>query len=130
MSVFSRFFVDPQQTAELLSMQHSHALVLVSMLVAVLTSCAALQIAGMARLSRSPASRQLAIATGALALGGGVWAMHFIGMLAMSLPVKVSYDPLLTGLSMLPSLAASWVALGLLARRQISRWQLVSGGVL
>ena len=130
MSVFSRFFVDPQQTAELLSMQHSHALVLVSMLVAVLTSCMALQIAGMARLSRSPASRQLAIATGALALGGGVWAMHFIGMLAMSLPVKVSYDPLLTGLSMLPSLAASWVALGLLARRQISRWQLVSGGVL
>lgn len=55
MSVFSRFFVDPQQTAELLSMQHSHALVLVSMLVAVLTSCMALQIAGMARLSRSPA---------------------------------------------------------------------------
>ena len=55
--------------------------------------------AGMARLSRSPASRQLAIATGALALGGGVWAMHFIGMLAMSLPVKVSYDPLLSGLS-------------------------------
>ena len=130
MPLLNQWFIEPQQHTAMLEMQHSHGLMLLSVLVAILTSAMALQIAGMARHSRSPLSRQLAIGTGALALGGGVWAMHFIGMLAMQLPVRVSYDPLLTTLSMLPSLAASWVALGLLARHRISGWQLLSGGVL
>ena len=25
-------------------------------------------------------------------MGGGIWAMHFVGMLAFTLPVPVSYD--------------------------------------
>ena len=39
---------------------------------------------------------------GALSMGGGIWAMHFIGMLAFSLPCGISYDPLGTMLSMIP----------------------------
>ena len=40
------------------------------------------------------------------------------------------HDPWMTALSMLPSVAASWVALALLMRREISRTALVVGGVL
>jgi PAS domain S-box-containing protein len=103
---------------------------ILSCLLAVFTSTMALQIAGIGRLSHKPLHRQIAIFTGALALGGGIWAMHFIGMLAFRLCVPVSYDVQLTLLSMLPSLAASWVALQLLTQPTLHRHQLIIGGVL
>ena len=56
--------------------------------------------------------------------------MHFLGMLAFELCAAVRYDLGITLLSMLPSLAASWVALSLLARRDLSLTQLCVGGVL
>ena len=40
---------------------------------------------------------------GAIAMGGGIWAMHFIGMLAHILPIPVSYDPCITALSIVPA---------------------------
>ena len=43
---------------------------------------------------------------GAVCLGGGIWAMHFMGMLALTLPVAVGYDPVLTIGSILPAIVA------------------------
>ena len=105
-------------------------LVALSLAIAMFTSGMALQVAGMARLSRNAFHRHTALLTGSLALGGGVWAMHFIGMLAFELCAPVHYAPGLTLLSLLPSLGASWVALHLLARHQITAWQLIGSGVL
>lgn len=102
------WFVPPGTINHLLPMEHNHGIVLLSVLIAILTSAMALQIAGLARLSRTRSTRHLAIATGALAMGGGIWAMHFIAMLAMKIPVQFHYDPLLTLLSMLPGLAAEY----------------------
>lgn len=48
---------------------------------------------------------------GALAMATGIWAMHFIGMLAFTLPVPVHYDIALTGLSIIPAICASAIAL-------------------
>ncbi|BBT17438.1 hypothetical protein WP8S17C03_34870 [Metapseudomonas otitidis] len=127
---FSRFFFDNDQPTLLVFGSHNPWLVLLSVCIAIFTSAMALQLAGMARLSRVPLYRQLAIGTGAVALGGGVWAMHFIGMLAFQLCAAVRYDPGLTVLSMLPSLFASWIALNLLSRRRVSPVQFVMGGVL
>ena len=104
--------------------------IILSCVIAVFTATMALQIAGIGRLSHKPLHRQIAVFSGALALGGGIWAMHFIGMLAFRLCVPVSYDVRLTLLSMLPSLAASWVALQLLTRRTLYWRQLIVGGVL
>jgi NO-binding membrane sensor protein with MHYT domain len=56
------------------------------------------------------------LGTGSLALGAGVWAMHFIGMLAFAPCTDVDYDPATTILSSLPSIGASFVALALIAR--------------
>src|SRR5688572_1125538 len=66
-------------------------LVLVSILVAVLASYTALTLALRIRV----ASRQVApawLVGGGLAMGIGIWSMHFVGMLALTLPIEIAYD--------------------------------------
>jgi len=48
---------------------------------------------------------------GAISMGGGIWSMHFVGMLAFSLPCVITYDPVGTVLSMIPGILASGIAL-------------------
>ncbi|WP_203362951.1 EAL domain-containing protein [Bacillus sp. REN10] len=47
----------------------------------------------------------------AISMGIGVWAMHFVGMSALSLPVHMHYDRLLTFVSIVPAMVASFLAL-------------------
>ena len=103
-------------------------LVLLSLLVAIFSSWMGLQIAGQARLRSS--QRTVFLLTGSLALGAGVWSMHFIGMLAFNLCTQVVYDPMTTILSSLPSIFASYVALSLIARERLGVCGLLVGGVL
>jgi hypothetical protein len=105
-------------------------LVVLSVLVAIFTSSMALHMATQARQSRSAGRRRAVLLAGSIALGGGVWSMHFIGMLAFDLCTPVQYARGLTLLSMLPSVAASWIALSLSSRPEISARELVVGGVL
>mgnify|MGYP003578772853 CR=1 FL=1 len=60
-------------------------------------------------------------------MGVGVWAMHFVGMLAFRLPVKVTYDPLTTALSIAPAILASAVVLTIISQQQIKARQLLLG---
>src|SRR5579859_5495828 len=103
--------------------------VLLSVLVAIFTSTLALQMVDLAARGERWL-RWATIATGSVALGAGVWAMHFLGMLAFNLCLPVAYDPFVTGLSMLPSLAASAVALAIISKPSLSRGDLLVGGVL
>ncbi|MEK1905912.1 MAG: PAS domain S-box protein [Pseudomonas sp.] len=130
MSYLTSLFIDPSDPNLYLYGSHNPWLVALSLLIAVFASGMALQVAGMARLSENRLYRQVALGTGSLALGGGVWSMHFIGMLAFQLCARVDYAPGLTLLSLLPSFFASWVALQLLARRSITTSQLITSGVL
>ena len=70
------------------------------------------------------------LAAGSLVMGYGVWAMHFIGMLAFRLPIPVAYDVPITALSVIPAIAASVVALHVVARKDPPRWLLIAGGAL
>jgi len=106
------------------------ALVALSVLIAAFTSAMALHMASQSRYSQQPRSRTLTLFTGSLALGGGVWAMHFIGMLAFDLCTPVEYDVTLTLVSVVPSVAASMVALNLNSKPDISLRELMVGGVL
>nr|WP_314606382.1 PAS domain S-box protein [uncultured Janthinobacterium sp.] len=128
--MFSSIFAVSADTTQYIYGTHNAWLVLFSIGIAIFASFMALQIAGMARSSERGFQRQTAIITGAIALGGGIWSMHFIGMLAFDICTRVSFDPGLTLLSMLPGMAASWVALHMLARPSINWRQLVVGGVL
>ena len=107
---------------------HEPRLVLLSLLVAIFSSWMGLQITG--RASTNAAHRAIVLGTGSLALGAGVWSMHFIGMLAFNLCTPVHYDHWITILSALPSIGASWIALNLISRPQLRLAHLLVGGVL
>lgn len=49
---------------------------------------------------------------GGFALGVGIWAMHFVGMLAMDHAMNMRFDPFLTGLSMLIAIGSSCLRYG------------------
>ena len=55
-------------------------------------------------------------------LGFGIWAMHFVGMLAYQLPLAVSYGPFVTLLSVLPAILASIVVMSKLPHKANSLW--------
>lgn len=123
-------FINYHTQYTLLEGNHNLSLVAISILVAILSSMMALQIAGMARAAHGQLLRQIALISGSIALGGGIWSMHFIGMLAFELGTHVHYHPFITIASMLPSVFASWVALHMLSHNSINKRQLVVGGVL
>ncbi|MGP9825527.1 PAS domain S-box protein [Ectopseudomonas khazarica] len=130
MSILELFFIMGADPGVLILSSYDPVLVLLSLAISVFAAGMALQLAGEARNSTQPIARQVTILTGSLALGGGIWAMHFLGMLAFELCAAVRFDLGITLLSMLPSLGASWVALSLLARPNLSLVQLCVGGVL
>jgi len=130
MDTLLQWFAPPDSPSLLNYGTYTPSLVVLSILVAIFSSWMGLQIAGQAGDKASRTLRTVALLSGSLALGCGVWAMHFIGMLAFQLCTKVDYDPGVTLLSVLPSLAASGVALSIIGRRNVGRWSLIGGGVL
>lgn len=125
-----QLFSPPQDPSLLTYGFYDWRLVGLSVLIAILTSWMGLLMTGQAAATGSRGLRVLALLTGSLALGSGVWAMHFVGMLAFNLCDGVSFEPTLTLLSMLPSVAASFVALSLIGRQRMDPRALLVGGVL
>ncbi len=98
---------------------------------AILASFGALSLSGRIAASKNRRGHLAWVAAGAASMGLGIWAMHFIGMLAFSLPCGISYDPLQTLLSIFPGMLASGVALEVVSRRQqVSLRNLILGAVL
>ncbi len=67
---------------------------------------------------------------GSVAMGIGIWSMHFLGMLAFRLPVPMGYDPLITFLSLLIAIASSAFALWMVCQQRLSWSRLCVGAVL
>ncbi len=78
-----------------LEVAYSPLLVTCSLAAAIMASFAALRLTSNLRFL-SGAGRKARVTQAALALGVGIWSMHFIGMLAVELPISISYDPLAT----------------------------------
>jgi diguanylate cyclase (GGDEF)-like protein len=107
---------------------YNYVLVLLSIVVAVAVSHTALRLA--ARVARAKgSSAQLWLAGGAIAMGTGIWSMHFIGLLALSLPIPLSYDLTPTIGSLLLAIFTSGFALTL-ASKPKSSWMRLTGGAL
>jgi len=67
---------------------------------------------------------------GAVSLGLGIWAMHFIGMLALTLPVPIEYHIGITVGSIFPGIAASAVMLWAMIHRFNSLKQSITAATL
>ncbi|MDH0095813.1 EAL domain-containing protein [Ectopseudomonas hydrolytica] len=107
---------------------YDYSLVLLSLCVAILASYTALDLAGRIASARGVA-RSLWIVGGALAMGIGIWSMHFVGMLAFSLPIPLGYDLTITLLSLGIAILASGFALWLVSQPELPAWQLGLGAL-
>jgi PAS domain S-box-containing protein len=99
------------------------ALVVLSVVVATLGGYVAVEIAQRIRTS-GIRHRILWTCLGTLAMGLGIWSMHFVGMLALTLPVPVWYDPLFTFGSVVAALIACAIAFTIFNRVTVGGWLL------
>jgi len=113
----------------MLTGSYSSSLVLISLCVAILASYTALDLTGRIATAKGRAAL-LWMGGGALAMGIGVWSMHFIGMLAFSLPIDLGYDLALTAFSLLIAVLSSGFALWLVSQPSLPWLQLVFGALI
>ncbi|MEH6403852.1 MAG: MHYT domain-containing protein [Sneathiella sp.] len=74
---------------------YSPLLLVASIAIAITASFTALRMTSNLR-TMSVGQRKKRVSQGALALGGGIWSMHFVGMLAVNMPFAIAYSPLPT----------------------------------
>jgi two-component system sensor histidine kinase/response regulator len=104
-------------------------LVALSVVIAIVASGAALDLAGRVTAARGR-TRAWWLVGGAFAMGLGIWSMHYVGMLAFSLPVPVLYDVPTVFLSLLAAIFASAVALVAVSRETLGLGRLLLGGAV
>jgi NO-binding membrane sensor protein with MHYT domain len=110
---------------------YDSGLVALSILVAIIASYTALDLAGCVSASTSsPRKSWTWLIAGAVSMGIGIWSMHFIGMLAFHLPVPVAYDLPISLLSMIIAIIVSAVALLILRRPALKTNDLIIGALL
>lgn len=104
-------------------------LVAASLLMAMLASYTALDMVG--RVAAAQGRTALSwLLGGSVAMGIGIWSMHFLGMLAFHLPIAMGYDTTITLLSLLIAIASSAFALWLVCRERLSWRRLAFGSLL
>ncbi|UAW97546.1 response regulator [Halopseudomonas nanhaiensis] len=112
-----------------MSGSHNGALVCLSILIAITAAFTALDLATRARVAVGSA-RHVWLATAALAMGGGIWAMHFVGMLAFTISgLEVHYDFQLTLMSLLVAIAVTAIAFAAVLRNGSGLTTLLPGGL-
>ncbi len=126
--IISQFTISPDSI--LIYGTHNQAMVALSLFIAILSSFMGLQLATQQTKEISITRRNITLLGGSVALGGGIWSMHFIGMLAFELCTVVDYNVSLTLLSMLPGIGASFVALNHIQKHSNGIKPLILGGVL
>lgn len=117
---------------------YSPLLVVLSVLTAVIASFVALNMASHVATARAAAragqqSRErvwLWLLGGSVAMGSGIWSMHFVGMLAFSLPIPLAYDLFITLASWVVAVLSSMLALITVSRLRLGWRQLGVAGTL
>ncbi|MFJ3450009.1 putative bifunctional diguanylate cyclase/phosphodiesterase [Pseudomonas sichuanensis] len=103
----------------ILDCRHNPYLVLLAFAVASIACFATLDMAERQSHCEDRLARRQWRILGACCLAGGIWAMHFISMLAFQAPLDIHYDAALTGLSLLIALLAAWLAMNGLDRTEM-----------
>jgi diguanylate cyclase len=108
---------------------YNHWLVGLSLVVAMLVSYTALRLASRVAISEGNGSR-IWLGIGAIAMGVGIWSMHFVGMLAFSLPISLAYDVPVTLASLAVAIVTSGFALAITSGRRLTVPRLAGGAVI
>ena len=108
---------------------YDYGVVVLSVIIAVLSSLAALEFAD--RFAISPLRpRRFWLAGWALVQGGGIWSMHYIGMLAFRLPLPTKYDWPTALLSFVIAMAGAACVILVVRRHHLSAARLAIGSLL
>ncbi|EAU39682.1 two-component hybrid sensor and regulator [Fulvimarina pelagi HTCC2506] len=108
---------------------YSWPLVILSILIATLAAYTALDLAG--RICSAIGTARVGwILTAAVAMGGGIWSMHFVAMLAYKMPMAVSYDVTLTAMSLALPILVTGIGFSLLLGGGVSWPVLLAGGLI
>jgi diguanylate cyclase len=113
-----------------LAIHYSVGLVIVSVLLSIGASFAALSLSDRVRAATTVGPRRFWLASGSVAMGVGIWSMHYLGMLALTLPVPIFYFWPIVLLSLLLAIAASSVALSVVSREKLTTRRLLGGGLM
>ena len=114
---------------------HNLALVLMSVVVALVAGFTGLSLTrSLAR--KTAGQKKVAVALASVALGGGIWSMHFVAMLGLQLPVLFYYDAAITLLSALTGIlivGGELIVLHFMERTPttiLSAGAMIGGGIL
>ncbi|HZF17506.1 MAG TPA: MHYT domain-containing protein [Steroidobacteraceae bacterium] len=108
---------------------YNYWLVALSIVVAIVVSYTALTLAGRVAQSERSGGRGWLVG-GAAAMGIGIWSMHFIGMLAYSVPIPLRYDIRTTMASLAIAILTSGFALAIASRRNLGLKRLAASSVV
>jgi PAS domain S-box-containing protein len=121
---------DPQGATAPMMHFHDPVLVGLSVLIAIFASFTALHLAARLR-DLQDRVRIVWLGAASIALGGGIWAMHFVAMLAFSLPsVTITYDPIITFISLVLPIVVTGFGFVVVARKSDGFALLFSGIVM
>lgn len=108
--------------------EYSLSIVFLSIVIAFLASFTALSLNERIR-KNGFFGRNFWLILASIAMGMGIWAMHFIGMSAFRLPVSMQYNLTATVLSVFPAVMASYLAFYISNRTNSTRWPQVIAGI-
>ena len=113
----------------MLDYSHDPRLVIASMALALMAGFTGLSLTrGASKLDVQ--RRKAVVSMAAVALGGGIWSMHFVAMLGLQLPILFYYDPLITLVSALVAILMTGVALLILHFRTRTHTTMTLSGVI
>ncbi|PMV86113.1 MULTISPECIES: bifunctional diguanylate cyclase/phosphodiesterase [unclassified Pseudomonas] len=119
----------PETGQVILNCTHNPFLVLLAYVVACATGFATLDITERIGHAEKAASQRLWRWVGAGCLAGGIWAMHFVSMLAFQAPIEIHYQLPVTLISLLFALTASWLAMHTLSHPHLTFWKTLRAAV-
>jgi NO-binding membrane sensor protein with MHYT domain len=116
------------KTLNPISADYNYGLVALSVLIAICASYVALDLAARVRAARDTA-RLAWLFGGGIAMGTGIWCMHYTGMLAYRLPLPVYYHIPTVFLSLVAAIFASFVAFFVISREKVGPLEILGGSL-
>ncbi len=113
-----------------LQVAYNDSLVILSCLIAVVSSYAALDLTGRVSTAKAFKSRIVWLLCGAILIGTGIWSMHLVGMLAVSLSEPITYHMKWIVISYIVVIVASAFALRAVSMERITLRRYLTGGLL
>jgi PAS domain S-box-containing protein len=120
------FLTNTPALALLYQGRYDFFLIVLSVLFALFSTFAAFIVIRNIGLLAGKATRFMLTLLAAITMATGIWAAHFVGMLALKLPCSTSYQGLLTFFSIIPVLLSSWTFLSFATSKQQNSKVLIS----